>query len=51
MNNLYDLIVSVLGNPPNNIIQDLYYVLAVWLIIYIFKLLLMLIRSIFNIKN
>lgn len=38
--NLYDLIVSLLGEPPNEQIESLYYVLAVFMVIMSLKLIL-----------
>lgn len=49
MNNLYDVVVSLLGEPPNNIIQNLYYVLCIFLVIYFIKLITLFLRIVFGI--
>ena len=51
MNNLYDLAISLFGTPPNDVIRDLYYVFIIFMVIYSFKLFVMLLRAILNIHN
>lgn len=40
--NLYDLTVQMLGTPPNDTISSLYYVLDVFIVIMVFKIILLL---------
>lgn len=49
--NLYDLVVSILGPAPNDFVESLYYVLCLFLVVYVFKLLNMFLRSLFGIKK
>ena len=49
MNSLYDVVVSLLGTPPNDIINTLYYVLCVFLVIYFIKLITLFLRIVFGI--
>ena len=51
MSNLYDLAVSLFGNPPNDIIKNLYYVFIIYMVIYGFKLLIMLLKALFHIHD
>ena len=48
MNNLYDLVVSLLGTPPNTTIQYLYYILVIYLVVYILKIFYKVLASIFK---
>lgn len=48
---LYDLIVELLGTPPNDLIMNLYYVLAVVLVIFTLKVALGVMRSIFHVSR
>lgn len=45
---VYDIIVELLGEPPNDLIMNLYYVLAVVLVIFTLKVALNVMRSIFH---
>lgn len=49
MNTLYDVVVSLLGTPPNDIISTLYYVLCIFLVIYFIKLITLFLRIVFGI--
>lgn len=49
MNNLYDVVVSLLGTPPNDIIKTLYYALCVFIVIYFIKTLTLFLRIVFGI--
>lgn len=51
MTNLYDLAVSLFGQPPNDIIRDLYYVFIIYIVIYLLKILVMALRAVLNIHN
>lgn len=48
---LYDYIVELLGEPPNDLIMNLYYVLAVVLVIFILKVILNVMRSVFHVSR
>lgn len=48
---IYDYIVELLGEPPNDLIMNLYYVLAVVLVIFIFKVILNVMRSVFHVSR
>lgn len=48
---IYDYIVELLGEPPNDLIMNLYYVLAVVLIIFILKVILNVMRSVFHVSR
>lgn len=49
MSDLYSIVVSLLGEPPNEIIQTLYYALCVFLVIYFIKLITLFLRIVFGI--
>lgn len=51
MQNLLDVIEGFLGPAPNDFILNLYYVLAIILIIYITKLFIMLLRSMLGLHS
>ena len=51
MQNLIDVIEGFLGTAPNDDILSLYYVLAIILIIYFTKLLIMVIKASLGIHN
>ena len=48
---LYDLVVQLLGTPPNDLIMNLYYVLCICLVIFFLKVVLNVLRSIFNVSK
>lgn len=48
---LYQIIVDFLGEPPNELIMNLYYVLAVVLVIFTLKVALSVMRSIFHVSR
>lgn len=48
---IYDYIVELLGEPPNDLIMNLYYVLAVVLVIFILKVILNVMRSVFHVSR
>ncbi len=50
-NTLYDLVVQLLGTPPNDIIMNLYYVLCIVLVIFVLKVILGVMRSIFHVQR
>lgn len=51
MDTMIDLIIDWLGEPPNETILNLYYVLAIVMIIYFTKLLSSMIRSMLGINS
>lgn len=48
--NLYDLTVQMLGTPPNEVIESLYYVLDVFIVIMVFKIVLLLFQRGLRVK-
>lgn len=48
---LIDMISDLLGQAPNDFILGLYYVLAIVLIIFFMKVILITLRSVFNIRK
>lgn len=48
---LLDLISDFLGPAPNEFIEGLYYVLAIVLIIFFMKVVLITVRSVFGIRK
>lgn len=48
---MIDLIIDLLGDPPNDMILTLYYVLAVVLVIYFVKLMFSIMRSVLGLHN
>lgn len=48
---LIDLIEDLLGPAPNDLILNLYYVLAICLVIFVLKVVLNVMRSIFNVSR
>lgn len=48
---MIDLIVDFLGEPPNDLILNLYYVLAIVMIIYFTKLVFSIFRSMLGIHS
>ena len=48
---LYDYVVQLLGTPPNDIIMNLYYVLCIVLVIFMLKVILNVMRSVFHISR
>lgn len=48
---IFDMIEDLLGAAPNDFILGLYYVLGIVLIIFFMKIILILLRSIFNISG
>lgn len=48
---LYDYVVDLLGEPPNDLIMNLYYVLAIVLVIFFCKVVLNVMRSIFHVSK
>lgn len=51
MDTMIDLIIDWLGEPPNDMILNLYYVLAICIIIYFIKLVTSMIRSMLGIHS
>lgn len=48
---LYDLVVQLLGEPPNDLIMNLYYVLCIILVVFILKVTLNVMRSLFKVSK
>lgn len=48
---LYDVVVELLGTPPNDVVRNLYYVLCIVLVIYFFKLTHVILRGIFHLSK
>ena len=48
---MIDLIVDLLGEAPNDLILNLYYVLAIVIIIYFIKLVFSIVRSVLGIHS
>lgn len=48
---LYQLVETLLGTPPNDLIMELYYVLCICLVIFFLKVVLNVLRSIFNVSK
>lgn len=48
---ILDLINDLLGSAPNEFVEGLYYVLGIILIIFFMKVILITIRSVFNINR
>lgn len=48
---MIDLIIDYLGEPPNDMILNLYYVLAIVMVIYFTKMLFFVIRSMLGIHS
>lgn len=48
---MIDLIIDFLGDPPNDMILNLYYVLAIVIIIYFIKLMFSIVRGVLGLHN
>lgn len=48
---IFDLINELLGEAPNDFVLGLYYVLGIILIIFFMKVILITLRSVFNISG
>lgn len=48
---MIDLIIQFLGEPPNDMILNLYYVLAICLVIYFTKLVSSMLRALLGIHS
>lgn len=51
MMTLYDMVVDLLGTPPNDLIMNLYYVLCIVIVIFFMKVVLNVMRSIFHVSK
>lgn len=51
MDTMIDLIIQWLGEPPNDMILNLYYVLAICIVLYFTKLVSSMIRSMLGIHS
>lgn len=48
---LYELVESLLGKAPDELVTHLYYVLCICLVIFMLKVILNVMRSIFNVSK
>lgn len=48
---MIDLIIDFLGEPPNDLVLNLYYVLAIVIIIYFIKLMFSVVRAVLGLHD